>query len=187
MSRSIVLFGMMGVGKTTVARLVAERLGRAVVDTDADVERRAGSSIPAIFAGDGEAAFRDLEREVVADATGRGDVVIALGGGAVLDDANVAAARAAGVLVRLEADPDVLVERLTGQAGGTERRPLLDGDEPGAALRRTLDRRAARYAEVADLTVDATGPAPEVADAVLGAVAAHGGVLSELEARRVTA
>ncbi len=183
MSPSIVLFGMMGVGKTTVARLVGERLGREVVDTDAEVERRTGASIPAIFAADGEASFRELEREVVAETTGRDDLVIALGGGAVLDDANVEAARAAGVLVRLEADADVLVERLTGERRETERRPLVDGEDPGSALRRTLDGRAARYAEVADLTVDATGPAEEVAAAVLAAVAAHGGVLTDVEAR----
>src|SRR4249920_2152552 len=98
---AIVLTGFMGTGKSEVGRRLAKRLGRAFVDTDQLVEARAGKTIAAIFAEDGEAAFRVLERDAVDTAAARGEAVIAVGGGAVLDAANVARLRAAGVLVCL--------------------------------------------------------------------------------------
>ncbi|HWP34554.1 MAG TPA: shikimate kinase, partial [Thermodesulfobacteriota bacterium] len=92
--RNLVLVGLMGAGKSAVGRALAARLGRPFVDTDALVEARAGRPIPAIFAAGGEAAFRALEREVVAEVASRGGQVIATGGGAVVDPASRAALRA---------------------------------------------------------------------------------------------
>src|SRR5258708_15535159 len=94
---AIVLTGFMCTGKSEVGRRLAARLGRVFVDTDQLVEREAGKSVAAIFADDGEPAFRARERDAVATAAARRDAVIAVGGGAVLDATNVARLRRAGV------------------------------------------------------------------------------------------
>ena len=104
-ARAIVLMGFMGTGKSEVGRRLAHRLGRAFVDTDQLVEERAGKRVAAIFADDGEAAFRSLERTAVAVAVARGGAVIAVGGGAVLDAENVRRLREAGVLVTSDRSP----------------------------------------------------------------------------------
>jgi shikimate kinase len=111
-ARAIVLMGFMGTGKSEVGRRLAQRLGRAFVDTDQLVEERAGKRVAAIFADDGEAAFRTLERTAVADAAARGGAVIAVGGGAVLDAENVRRLREAGVLVHLTARPEAILQRI---------------------------------------------------------------------------
>jgi shikimate kinase len=158
--RAIVLIGFMGTGKSEVGRRLAQRLGRAFVDTDQMIEERAGKRVAAIFADDGEPAFRALERDAVGDAVRRGGAVISVGGGAVLDAANVRALRDAGVLVHLTARPDVIVARV----GDPASRPLL-GDDPRAAVTRLLAERGPAYAAAADLTVDTSdGSADEVVE-----------------------
>jgi shikimate kinase len=147
--RTIVLMGFMGSGKSEVGRRLAQRLGRACVDTDQLVEERAGKKVAAIFAEDGEVAFRTLEREAVADAAARGSTVLAVGGGAVLDLENVQRLRDAGVLVYLTARPDVVLRRI----GNPSTRPLLK-DDPHAAVTRLLAERERFYAAAADVTVD---------------------------------
>src|SRR5437762_10029536 len=117
---AIVLTGFMGTGKSGVGRRLATRLGRAFVDTDQLVERRAGKSVAAIFADDGEPAFRALERDAVATAAARGDAVIAVGGGAVLDATNLTRLRAAGVVVCLTAAAETILRRV----GDASQRPL---------------------------------------------------------------
>jgi shikimate kinase len=147
---AIVLTGFMGTGKSEVGRRLAKRLGRTFVDTDQLVEARAGKAIAAIFAEDGEAAFRALERDAVDTAAARGEAVIAVGGGAVLDAANVARLRAAGVLVCLTADPDTILRRV----GDVRRRPLLAGDDPRGTIERLLGERRGAYAAAADVVLD---------------------------------
>lgn len=147
---AIVLTGFMGTGKSEVGRRLAKRLGRAFVDTDQLVEARAGKTVAAIFAEDGETAFRVLEREAVDTAAARGEAVIAVGGGAVLDAANVARLRAAGVLVCLTADPDTILRRV----GDVRRRPLLAGDDPRGAIERLLGERRRAYDAAADIVLD---------------------------------
>ena len=93
----IVLTGFMATGKSEVGRRLAKRLGRAFIDTDRMVESRAGKSVAAIFTSEGEATFRRLEREAIAEAVGHADIVVALGGGAVLDAENVACVRGASL------------------------------------------------------------------------------------------
>jgi shikimate kinase len=150
--RAIVLMGFMGTGKSEVGRRLAQRLGRAFVDTDRLVEARAGKRIATIFAEDGEPAFRTLERAAVAEAAGRGGPVVAVGGGAVLDPENVRCLRAAGVLVYLTARPEIIM----GRVGDGSKRPLLQGD-PRAAVARLLAERGPVYAAAADITVDTSG------------------------------
>ena len=156
--RNVVLIGFMGTGKTAVGRRVAARLGCPFVDTDTLIEERAGRPIPRIFAEDGEAAFRQLEAEVVDAAAGRDGVVIATGGGVVLRPENMARLRQTGVIVALRADPKAILARVGGSV-----RPLLAGD-PEGSIRRLLAERDVLYGE-ADLAVDTTALSPEDAAA----------------------
>jgi shikimate kinase len=162
----LVLVGMMGAGKTTVGRLVAARTGRAFLDSDALVEARTGRTVAQIFADDGEAAFRAVEHEVLADMLdGDEPVVVAAAGGAVLDPANRARLSGAGTVVWLRAEPAALATRV--RPG--DHRPLLAQD-PAGTLARLAGEREALYREVADVVVDVGGLTPDqVADRALEA------------------
>lgn len=161
----LVLVGMTGSGKSTVGRLVAERLGWSFVDLDAAIEEQAGRSVREVFASDGESAFRDLETAVLVAALGTDDPsVIATGGGAVVRAENRAELAADRVrVVWLMADPDVVLDRV--RAG--MHRPLLDRD-PAVALARMWAERESLYREVADAVVSVEGRSiGEVVEAVL--------------------
>ncbi|MGE5508002.1 MAG: 3-dehydroquinate synthase [Chitinophagales bacterium] len=162
---NLVLTGFMGTGKSTVARIVAERTGLTLVDTDQEIERAAGQPVPAIFAERGEAEFRRLEAEVVARVATGERQVIATGGGVVTQPENIAQLRRAGLVLSLTASTDLLWERV-GAAGG---RPLLAGDRPRERFEELYRSRAPLYAG-ADVTVDTTGLSAET---VAGAVISH--------------
>lgn len=196
--RNLVLYGMMGAGKSTVARLVALRLGRPMVDTDTEVECRAGKTIPTIFTADGEPAFRALERQVIAEVACRDGQVVAVGGGAVLDDDNLAALKARGALVWLKAPAEVLAGRLApaaGPAGGGPGeagvlRPLLAGRQASvgqltARLEELLAERNGAYRSAATCVVDAAASPAEVADAVVAWSQTAGEVLTAAERGRL--
>lgn len=146
----LVFVGLMGVGKTTVARVVADRLGRRVFDSDAVIESRQGRTVREIFAEEGEERFRALETEVLLEALASSErLVIAAAGGVVLSEANREALTTSGAkVVWLCADPATLIDRVKG--GG--HRPLLDGDAAGT-LQRMFSEREAFYREVADAIV----------------------------------
>ena len=165
MSSNIALFGMMGVGKSTVGRFLATRLGRGFADTDVEIARWRGLPIPDIFRLEGEPTFRGYESQVVRDLATYHDLVISLGGGTVLSDANVADLSLTSVLVLLDAPTEVLVERLTveAEAGG---RPLLEGDV-AERVATVHAQRAERYRAVADHVVDAAQPADMVVEQIL--------------------
>jgi len=164
----ILLVGMMGVGKTTVGGIVARRLGWCYLDSDAEIIRTTGKSVPEIFALQGEPAFRAEEARVLAEAvTSEFPVVISVAGGAVLDPANRARIAKSGIVVWLRARPETLGTRVGDGAG----RPLL-GDDPTAAMRRLLDERAPLYAELAELVIDVDDlPPTQVAERILAATA----------------
>ncbi len=155
----LVLVGPAGAGKSAVAARVARSAGAAVIDTDAAVVALDGRSVPEIFAADGEAAFRDLERAAVADALTVTGAVVSLGGGAVMDEASRCALREVGEagvpVVRLEVTWRSVSRRLRGGEG----RPLLAGDARGAWTALAL-ARAPLYAEVATAVVDTDGRWP---------------------------
>ncbi len=146
---NIILVGFPGTGKTAIGREVARLHGWAFVDNDVEIVRRTGRPIEAIFAQDGEPAFRRMEREVLAEACARQGVVVATGGGAMVDPANRELLRRTGVVVCLEASPETIVARLSAQQGEPERddgtlvRPLLAGAD---ALERVRELKASRQA-----------------------------------------
>ncbi len=149
--RPITLVGLMGVGKTTIGRRLAARLGRTFVDADAEVEAAAGRTVAEIFADFGEAAFRDGERKVISRLLGEPrPIVLALGGGAFMDPDTRAIIKTRAVSVWLRADVETLFERVMRKPG---QRPLLESDDPRAVLERLHAERAPVYAQ-ADTTVD---------------------------------
>jgi len=147
--RSIVLVGMMGVGKSSIGRRLAARLGIPFVDADAEIEKAAGMTIAEIFARHGEASFRSGEARVIARLLESGPQVLATGGGAFMNDDTRAAIRAKGVSIWLHADFDVLMRRISKRRA---ERPMLATADPAATLRQLLAQREPIYAE-ADLAV----------------------------------
>jgi shikimate kinase len=166
---NLVLIGLRGTGKTTVAQLLAQRLGWPWFDADAEIEARAGQTIAAIFAADGEAAFRDLESQIVAELACKPDAVLALGGGAVLRETNRQAIAAQGRVVWLTASPQTMLERIQSDSTTAARRPSLSPVGGITEITATLDAREAIYRACAHLKVDTEGKTPaQVADAILG-------------------
>ena len=160
--RRVVLIGFSGTGKTIVARLLAERLGWSVADTDAAIEEAWGSSIPSIFRDAGEASFRRSERAALANAAARDHVIVATGGGAVVGDEawrSELLGREGTLVVALEAGPETILERLREQAaseGEALERPMLAGADPLGRIRTLKEQRQAFY-DRAGLTVSTEG------------------------------
>ena len=171
-ARSVVLIGMMGAGKTSVAGVLAARLGCRALDTDHMVEEEAGMSVPALFVARGERAFRDAESSAIESLVLLpAPTVVSVGGGAVLRERNRRALRRLGMVVWLRARPATLAARV----GSADGRPVL-GREDGELLE-TMDKLVAErrpfYEEVADLIVDVDTLSPEeVADIVAAKLAA---------------
>lgn len=159
---TIWIIGMMGAGKTTTAPMVASRLGCDWVDTDRLVEARSGRGVLELF-GEGEALFRRVEADAVRSLVGE-PVVVACGGGVVLDGGLVDLMQSNGFVVWLDAPAEVLLTR----TGVDAERPLLSAD-PESALRRILDDRRWRYQAAAHAVVSAVGAPKEVADRVVEA------------------
>jgi len=147
--RSIVLVGMMGVGKSSIGRRLAARLGVPFVDADSEIETAAGMSIPDIFARHGESYFRNGEARVIARLLESGPQVLASGGGAVMNADTRTAIKAKGVSIWLKAELDVLMRRI---AKRKSERPMLQTDDPAGTLRQLVIVREPFYA-LADLTV----------------------------------
>ena len=161
--RSVYLIGMMGSGKTSTGRPLAERLGYGFVDADAVIEQAAGCSIAEIFQRDGEPEFRALEKQVLNSISQRHSLVVATGGGVVTQKENWGLLHS-GIVVWLDVIQEQLLKRLHAD---TTVRPLLQTVDPEAALNELLAERKALYAE-ADLTVVINDEPPEaVADGIV--------------------
>ena len=167
--RSIVLVGMMGVGKSSIGRRLGTRLSVPFVDADTEIEKAAGMSIADIFARHGEADFRSGEARVIARLLEDGPQVLATGGGAVMNATTQAAIKVKGVSIWLKAEFDVLMRRINKRKS---ERPLLQTADPAATLRQLLAQREPFYAQ-ADLTVQSREvPHDAVVSEIMKAVAA---------------
>ncbi|HTB88172.1 MAG TPA: shikimate kinase AroK [Steroidobacteraceae bacterium] len=151
--RNIFLIGPMGSGKTAVGRHLARLFHYTFHDSDADIEAKTGVDIPFIFEKEGEAGFRSRERESIDRLTRLESIVLATGGGAVIDPANRAALAERGVVVYLVTSVDQQIER-TRHA---RHRPLLHDTDPEQRLKELMVRRAGLYAGIADLTITTDG------------------------------
>jgi shikimate kinase len=151
--RNIFLIGPMGSGKTAVGKHLARLFRFTFHDSDADIEAKTGVDIPFIFEKEGEAGFRIREKESIDRLTQLDSIVLATGGGAVIDEANRRALAERGVVVYLATSVDQQIER-TRHA---RHRPLLQAADPEQRLRELMLRRAMLYAEIADLTVTTDG------------------------------
>lgn len=147
---NVFLIGMMGVGKTTIGHLLAEKLGYRFVDTDVLIEKVAGKTINEIFYDDGEESFRELEAQVLSNLSAYRKFVIATGGGIVIRQLNWSYLHH-GLVIWLDAPVEVLLDRLQDDTT----RPLLQTPNPAQALQTLLDQRRSRYAE-ADLHIPVT-------------------------------
>jgi shikimate kinase len=159
--RSIYLIGYRGTGKSTIARALAARLSFDFIDADDEIERRAGKSIAAIFAEDGEPAFRELESHVVADLCALKRHVVALGGGAVMSEVNRTAIRLAGLVIWLRATVETLAERLAADEATASRRPKLTGSGGLSEIETLLATREPIYRSCASFEVDTEGKVPK--------------------------
>lgn len=150
MPGNLFLVGPMGAGKTTIGRRLAQALGRDFLDTDKEIERRTGVSIPLIFEMEGEAGFRAREKTVIADLTQRQDIVLATGGGAVLDPANRRCLAERGLVIYLYTTVDEQLRRTRHDTN----RPLLHTADPRTRLQELLRIRDPLYREVANLIIN---------------------------------
>jgi shikimate kinase len=167
--RLIVLVGLMASGKTSVGRVVAQKLGLPFVDADQEIETAARMTIPEIFASHGENYFRDGERRVIARLLKHGPAVLSTGGGAFMNAETREGIARRGVSVWLKADLETLMRRARRRSN----RPLLQTADPEAAMRRLMEERSPVYA-LADITVDSQdGTHEAMADLVIERLAAH--------------
>ncbi len=165
----ILLAGYRGTGKSTLGRLLADRLSWTFVDADDLIEERAGRTIAEIFQADGEETFRDLEEEVVCDLCQAEKTIVALGGGAILRESSRNRIKAAGPVVYLTAEPEELALRIAYDASSESRRPsLTDNKDLLAEVKEVLTFRQPLYEECATITVSTQDWSPEdLADEVL--------------------
>ena len=147
---NIYLVGPMGVGKTTIGRQLARSLSCEFIDSDHEIEKRTGADIPWIFDIEGEQGFRERERQVISDLVRMHGVVLATGGGAVLDPRNRADLKNNGIVVYLKAS----VKKLLQRTARDKQRPLLKTDNPRQKLAAILEEREPLYMELADIIVD---------------------------------
>jgi 3-dehydroquinate synthase len=146
---NVILIGMMGSGKTTVGRLLAKQLGKTFIDSDEEIQRRTGVTIPHIFDVEGEAGFRQRESAVLEDLSGRSDLVLATGGGAILSAHNRAVLKSSGTVVYLKSSVHDLWQRTRHDTN----RPLLQTADPRAKLQELFEQRDPLYAEIADIVM----------------------------------
>lgn len=149
---NLVLVGPMGAGKTSVGKLLADRLGLRFVDSDHELETRCGADIPWIFDIEGEAGFRARETEILSELCEQSSILLATGGGAILLEKNRHILRKTGVVVYLSANLDQIYQRVRHDTN----RPLLQVENPRGAIADILETRAPLYREVADIVLSST-------------------------------
>jgi len=151
MKTSIALIGFMGVGKTAVGKALAEKLDKRFVELDSLIEQKAGKTIPELFHQDGEVAFRELEIEVTKQVSTNKNLVIACGGGLVLNKINIDRLRNESIIVYLTASLRAILNRIPSEG---EERPLLDTPDRALAIQELLRFRKPFYEQAADIKID---------------------------------
>jgi shikimate kinase len=151
---NIVLIGFRGTGKSTVGRLLANRLERDFIDSDKRIENTTGKTIKNIFEEDGEEGFRKIEAEIIAELSKEDNKVISAGGGAVLREENVNNLKDNGFLVLLEATPEIIHSRIAQDEKTTQQRPSLTDKKPLDEIRHLIAERESAYKNVADYTTN---------------------------------
>jgi shikimate kinase len=171
MKTSIALIGFMGTGKTVVGKMLADKLGKAFLEMDALIEKKAGKSIPDIFRDEGEIGFRELEIEVAREISGRKNAVIACGGGIVLNKINIDRLAGECIVVCLTASPEVILKRTSYDKNG---RPLLAVADRARQIGELLKLRRPYYQRAADITVNTSRlKPPSVARRIIEKVKEH--------------
>lgn len=163
MKNNIVLLGFMGCGKSTVGKLLAAKTGYSFVDTDSLIEKKENMSVNDIFKEKGEAYFRAAEAETVKELTSRERLIIAVGGGTVLNAENVEALKASGFCVWLKVSPEAVLKRLKNDTT----RPLLQRNDKEAAVKELITAREPLYRAACDAQINADCSAEEAADSVI--------------------
>lgn len=151
---NIFLVGLMGSGKTTIGRALAKKLNMRFVDADQEIEARTGASIPLIFEIEGEASFRQREADVIRDLSAQQGIVLATGGGAVLNEQSRRYLRERGVVIYLRASVNSILQRTSHDRN----RPLLQTADPRAKIEELSRQRAPLYQEIAHITIETGRP-----------------------------
>ena len=163
MAKNIVLTGFMGTGKSSVGRRLAGRLNRRFLDMDTEIEKREGKTASRVFEEDGEAYFRERERELVIELAQSSDLVISTGGGVLMDSRNLDDFQRSGVVICLSTDVDTILNRVSRDS----KRPLLQCEDPRARIVEMLEARLPVYRMV-PIQVDTTGAShDEVCDRII--------------------
>ncbi|MFH1578209.1 MAG: shikimate kinase [Candidatus Omnitrophota bacterium] len=161
--KNIYIVGFMATGKTALAKELSRQLKQGFLDLDSLIEQRQGRKISRIFADDGEAHFRSLEKQTLKEASRKQGLVVSCGGGIVLDKENIRLMKQTGVIICLSSRPGVIVERSRGH----KHRPLLNVDNPEQRIKELLKIRAPFYVQ-ADYTIDTSDlTIPELANKIL--------------------
>lgn len=169
---NIYLVGFMATGKTSVGRELAKRQKRQFIDLDDLIESREKRRISEIFAKEGEAYFRKREKDVLQEASSKDEIVVACGGGIVIDPENIRLMKETGTIICLTASPEVILSR----TAGTKQRPLLNVSDPKKEIELLLEKRAPFYA-LADNTIDTSKiTIKEVVDKIIKIIFAKGNV-----------
>ena len=164
---NIAVYGFMGVGKSTIGKLLAERLGYDFIDMDTEIEKREETTISEIFRVQGEPRFRDLETTLIKELSQQDGLVIACGGGAIANTENAEVLGKASRMVYLTATIEEIIERTNHD----NTRPLLEVENPVTIASELIERRKPVYTKYAEITIDTTGKTPdEVVEMVLEAI-----------------
>ncbi len=165
---NIILIGFRGTGKTTIGKMLAQRLGKEFVDADEYLEQKEGKTVKDIFAEGGEKLFREIETEVIAELCLSDNRVVATGGGVILREENVKTLKKSGIIILLEADTDTIYKRIHRDARTEQRRPSLTNRGAYEEIEYLLEYRRPLYDKTADFVINTTSmPATDAANKII--------------------